>query len=99
VDFRSKLGRLGRTLGGEPHPDGEAELYVGDARFDDWDVVRDFPELETARAWRQLLAERGIDSVLTADWPLDRYGRGDIALRVRPGHGLHAEEILEDPPG
>jgi hypothetical protein len=97
VGIRSKLGRLGRTMGGEPHPDGEAEVHVGDARFDDWDVVRDFGELETARAFRQLLGERGVDGVLTADWPLDVYGHGDIALRVAPGTGLHAEEVLEDP--
>ena len=26
----------------------------------------------------------GIDCALTADWELDRFGRGDIALRVPP---------------
>jgi hypothetical protein len=87
--------RLRRDVG-EPHPDGLAELHVADPRFDDWEVVRDFGELETARAFRQNLAERGMDAVLTADWPLDGYGRGDIALRVPPGRWSEAEELLSD---
>ena len=32
--------------------------------------------------------------MLTADWPLDRFGRGDIALRVPPGLWSEAEEAL-----
>jgi hypothetical protein len=32
--------------------------------------------------------------VITADWPLDRFGRGDIALRVTPGGWSEAEEFL-----
>jgi hypothetical protein len=99
VGLRRSLTRIGRALGGEPHPDGESELHVGDARFDDWDIVRDFEDLETARAWRQLLRDRGVESALTADWPLDRFGRGDVALRVPAGHGLEAEELLEDEQG
>ena len=58
-------------------------------------MVEDFAELETARAFRQSLAERGLDAVLTSDWPLDEYGRGDIALRVPPGRGPEAGEALE----
>jgi hypothetical protein len=90
--------RLRRILGtavGDSHPDGLGELHVGDPRFDEWDVVRDFGELETARAFRQAIAEHGIDAVLTADWPLDRFGRGDIALRVPPGHWSEAEALLD----
>ena len=75
---------------------GEANLHVGDPRFDDWEVVHDFEDLETARAWRQHLGETGIDAVLTSDWPLDRFGRGDIALRVPPGMWSEAEELLGD---
>lgn len=97
MSLRSRFGRIGRVLGGEPHADGEAELHVGDPRFDDWDVVRDFSELEAARAWRQALTEGGVESVLTADWPLDEFGRGDIALRVPPGSWSAAEELLDDP--
>jgi hypothetical protein len=91
----SFLDRLRRDVS-EPRPDGLAELHVGDPRFDEWEVVRDFDELETARAFRQNLAERGMDAVLTADWPLDRFGRGDIALRVPPGRWSEAEDLLAE---
>lgn len=94
MGLNDRIKRLGQVLGGENHLDGEDELHVGDARFDDWEVVRDFPELETARAWRQLLEERGIKSALTSDWPLDEYGRGDIALRVPRERWSEAEEAL-----
>jgi hypothetical protein len=77
------------------HPDGLAELHVGDVRYDDWDVVRDFEELEAARAWRQQLTDAGVEAVITSDYPLDEYGRGDIALRVPPGRWSEANELLE----
>jgi len=96
MDVRSRLAGIGRLLGGEPHADGQSELRVGDPRFDDWEVVRDFGELEAARAWRQYLDERGVESVLTVDHPLDGFGRGDIALRVPPGRWSEAEELLDD---
>jgi hypothetical protein len=95
MGLRSRIARIGQTLGGEPHADGEAELLVGDARYDDWEVVRDFEDLEAARAWRQILTEGGIESVLTADWPLDRFGKGDIALRVRNADAITAQELFE----
>jgi hypothetical protein len=72
----------------------EPKIHVGDPRFDAWDVVRDFEDLESARAWRQHLIEAGIESVVTSDWPLDRFGRGDIALRVPPGSWSDAEDVL-----
>jgi hypothetical protein len=96
VGLRARLGRLWNTAGGEAHPDGLDELQVGDPRFDDWEVVRDFEELETARAFRQALTDQGVEAVLTADWALDEFGRGDIALRVPPGRWSEAEELLED---
>ena len=74
----------------------DATLRVGDPRFDDWDVVRDFEDVKTAGAWRQHLAESGIEAVLTSDWPLDRFGHGDIALRVPPGMWSEAEELLTE---
>ena len=77
------------------HPDGLAELHVGDASYDDWEVVRDFEELEAARAWRQQLTDAGVEAVITSDHPLDEYGRGDIALRVPPGRWSEANELLE----
>ena len=73
-----------------------AGLHVGDPRFDDWEVVHDFEDLETARAWRQHLAEAGIEAAITSDWPLDRFGRGDIALRVQPGRWSDADEFLSN---
>ena len=75
----------------------EPDLHVGDPRFDGWDVVRDFEDLATAQAWRTQLADAGIQGVLTADWPLDRFGRGDIALRVPPGSWSDAEDALGEP--
>jgi hypothetical protein len=95
MGLRDRLGRLWGYAAGESHPDGLAELKVGDAAYDDWDVVEDFGELETARAFCQSLTDRGLEAVLTADWPLDEYGRGDIALRVRPGRGPEAGELLD----
>jgi hypothetical protein len=86
-----------RTATGPLHPDGLDELHVGDPRFDDWDVVKDFTDLEAARAWRQQLAETGIEGVLTSDWPLDEWGQGDIALRVPPGSWSEANEALAEP--
>jgi hypothetical protein len=72
----------------------DEELYVGDARFDDWEVVRDFEDLATARAWRQHLAEGGVPAIMTSDWPLDSFNRGDIAVRVPPDRWSDAEEAL-----
>jgi hypothetical protein len=72
------------------------ELHVGDARFDDWEVVRDFEDLDSARAWCQHFSEAGLEAVITSDWPLDRFGRGDIALRVPPGSWSEAEEFVTE---
>jgi len=73
---------------------GQGELYVGDPRFDDWDVVGEFDSVDAARAYRQHLEEAGLDAVITADHPLDRFGHGDIALRVPPGRWSEADEFL-----
>jgi hypothetical protein len=97
VSLVDRVRGLFRTATGPLHPDGLDELHVGDARFDDWDVVKDFNDLEAARAWRQQLAESGIEGVLTSDWPLDEWGNGDIALRVPPGSWSEANEALEEP--
>jgi hypothetical protein len=84
---------LRRRAGSRAAP-GQRELHIGDPRFDDWDVVHDFGDVETARAWRQHLGEAGMEAVITADWQPDRFGRGDIALRVPPGRGPEAGEAL-----
>jgi hypothetical protein len=82
-----------RRRGSRP-AEGDGDLHVGDPRYDDWDLVRDFEDLKTARAWRAHLAQAGIEAVITSDWQLDRFGRGDIALRVAPGRWSDAEEFL-----
>jgi catechol 2,3-dioxygenase-like lactoylglutathione lyase family enzyme len=58
------------------------QLHVNDPRFDHWEVVADYEELETALAFRDGLRELGLAAELTADYPLDEFRRGDIALRV-----------------
>src|SRR5690349_15010178 len=97
MSFKDRIGRALGASEGSLHPDGLAELIVGDAAYDDWDIVRDFDDLETARAWRQLLTDQGVEAVITSDWPVDENGRGDISLRVPAGKGLDAEELLEEP--
>lgn len=97
MGIRDKVRKLLGIGEGSLHPDGLAELHVGDPRFDDWEVVRDFGELETGRAWRQQLTDAGIEAVLTSDHPLDQFGRGDIALRVPPGRWSEANELLDEP--
>jgi len=87
--FRGSL----RGRGGGP---GKTPVHVDDPGFDSWEVVRDFADLRTARAWHQALAEAGIEAVLTADWPLDRFDHGDIALRVRGEDWSEAEFLLSN---
>lgn len=74
----------------------ERDLHVATAAYDGWSVVRDFEDLETAMAWRDHLRSTGIKAVLTADWALDEFGRGDIALRVEPGDYGEAEVFLDN---
>jgi hypothetical protein len=95
MGFKDRIGKALGASEGSLHPDGLAELHVGDAAYDDWDIVRDFNDLETARAWRQALTDQGVEAILTSDWQVDEHGRGDVSLRVPPGKGLDAEELLE----
>lgn len=73
---------------------GGADLHVDDATYDDWVVVREFEDLETALAFRDRLRESGINAVLTSDWELDRFRRGDIGLRVEGADHGDAEVLL-----
>jgi hypothetical protein len=73
---------------------GGADVHVADATYDDWAVVRDFEDLETALAFRDQLRDAGIKAVLTSDWELDRFRRGDIALRVESADYGEAEVLL-----
>ena len=97
MGISDRLRELFGVGSGSLHPDGLAELRVGDASYDDWEVVRDFEDLETARAWRQQLADAGMEAVITSDYQLNEYGGGDIALRVPPGRWSEANELLEEP--
>jgi hypothetical protein len=73
---------------------GGADVHVSDATYDDWVVVRDFEDLETALAFRDQLRNAGMKAVLTSDWELDRFRRGDIALRVEGADYGDAEVLL-----
>lgn len=75
---------------------GSTPVHVDDPAFDRWEVVRDFADVKTARAWHQALDEAAIPAVLTADWPLDRFGRGEISLRVQPDDWSEAELHLSN---
>ena len=79
----------------QPGP-GKTPVQIDDPAYDSWEVVRDFGDLRTARAWHQALREARITAVLTSDWPIDRYGRGDIALRVRGEDWSEAELLLSN---
>ncbi len=72
------------------------QLQIGDPRFDGWEVVREFEEIDAARSWCDHLSEAGIDAVITADHELDRFGRGDIYLQVPPEQWSDAEEFLSN---
>ncbi|MFM8792941.1 MAG: hypothetical protein ACKOGM_00990 [Solirubrobacterales bacterium] len=73
---------------------GDPKVQVGDPRFDDWEPVADFEDVQTGMAFAQHLREAGLDAVLTADWEPDEFGRGDLQLQVPPGKWSEAEEIL-----
>ena len=75
---------------------GGGELHVGDPRFDDWEVVREFEDAESAHAWRRHLEEAGIEAVVTSDHELDRFGRGDVYLQVPPDQWSDAEAFLSN---
>lgn len=74
------------------------ELHVGDAAYDDWPVVSDYEDIETAKAFCQQLREAGFAAELTSDWPLDEFGQGDVALRTHPEEDqFAARDLLEFP--
>ena len=75
---------------------GLTPVYIGDPRFDSWETVHQFGDVRTARAWHQALVEAGIDAVLTADWPIDRFGLGETWLCVQPEDWSEAELLLSN---
>ena len=62
----------------------EPQVHIDDPRFSGWETVDEYEDLSTATAFAARLAELDIPNALTADWPLDRFGRGAIYLQV-PG--------------
>jgi hypothetical protein len=76
------------------------ELHVGDPRFDSWETVGDsFEDLPTAQSFAAHLTALGFACALTADQPLDRFGRGEIWLCVPPesyGDATVALDGLDD---
>jgi hypothetical protein len=81
--------RLPRFL--KPRP----EVHVDAAKYDDWALVEDYEDQETALAFRDRLRDLGMTAELTSDHPLDRFGRGDIALRVPPEQYADATVALD----
>jgi hypothetical protein len=90
------FGRIRAVFGPRSPGPGATPIHLDDPRFDSWEVVRDFADVKTARAWHQALEDAGIEAVLTVDWPLDRFGRGDIALRVQSEDWSDAELLLSN---
>jgi hypothetical protein len=84
-----------RRLQAGPGP-GQTPVHVGDPRFEAWEVVREFADVRTARAWHQALEEAGIEAVLTADWEPDRFGHGEIFLCVPGDRWSEAEMHLSN---
>jgi len=77
-------------------PGKETGVYINDPRFDGWEVVREFEDVESARSWCTHLNDVGIEAAITADHALDRFGRGDIYLQVPPERWSDAEEFLSN---
>ena len=88
------MGFLDRFRSREPGP-GSEPVRIGDPAYDDWPVLRDFEDLASARSWLQHLRELGFEAVLTSDWPLDRFDRGDVSLRVPAESWADASDALE----
>ena len=86
------MGLFRRRGGGLGAP---GALHVADPRFDDWETVADFEDIQTASAFAGQLTDLGIDNALTADWELDRFGRGAIFLRVPGEHYGDATVALD----
>jgi len=71
-------------------------VAIGDPRLEDWETVSTFEDQTTALAWRDELRGMGIEASCAADHPLDRFGRGDIYLVVRPEDWSRATEVIDN---
>ena len=74
----------------------EPTVAIDDPRFTGWETVRSFEDRDTAVAWREQLRALGVDASCVADYPLDRFGRGDIYLVVPPAQWSRANEIVDN---
>jgi hypothetical protein len=74
----------------------ESAVLIADPRLEDWETVGTFEDQTTALAWRDQLRGMGLDARCAADYPLDRFGRGDIYLVVPPEQWSRANEIVEN---
>ena len=74
----------------------QPEVSIADPRLEDWETVSTFSDKTTALAWRDQLRGLGLDANCAADYPLDRFGRGDIYLVVPAEQWSRASEIIEN---
>ena len=37
--------------------DGSGRIHIGDPRFDNWEIVHEFGDLQTGLAWRDVLRD------------------------------------------
>jgi hypothetical protein len=71
-------------------------VLIGDPRIANWESVGSFEDQDTAVAWRDQLRAMGVDACCTADYPLDRFGRGEIYLVVPPEQWSRATEVVDN---
>lgn len=76
-------------------PAAVKEPYIDDPRFDGWETVGEFEQLDTAQAFAGRLSELEIPNALTADEAPDRHGRGDVYLQVPPERYSDATVALD----
>ena len=74
----------------------EPKVAIADPRFSGWETVSTFEDRDTAVTWRDHLRAMNLDASCVADYPLDRFGRGDIYLVVPPGQWSRANEVVEN---
>lgn len=74
----------------------EPAVAIGDPRLEGWETVSVFEEQKAAVAWRDQLRAMEVDASCVADYPLDRFGRGDIYLVVPPEQWSRANEIVDN---
>ena len=95
VGFKDRLSRAFGTSEGSLHPDGLGRALDRRRRLRRLGHRRRLRRAGDGARLSPGAHRPGMEAVLTSDWPLDEYGRGDISLRVPAGRGIEAEEMLE----